>query len=178
MPWQFKVNPIRLGGGGRFAPTKKFHFAFSATFFKETAQFFWNPRDSPRLRHDTTLFLCGDAQTSRSSIRFWLGIVGAGSNRVKYENVVAGIWTTRTSTQSRKWFISAYRGTCAGERRKRKWHLYSSQVLCLPGDVRHLHPGDVVHPSQVHPHRLPHLPSLHHPVTGDNWHFDVFLIPN
>ena len=41
------------------------------------------------------------------------------------------------------------------------------KVLRLPGDVRHLYPGDAVHPRQVHPHRLPLLPPLHHPVTGD-----------
>ena len=41
------------------------------------------------------------------------------------------------------------------------------QVLRLFGDVWHLHPGDAVHPRQVHPHRLPLLPPLHHPVTGD-----------
>ena len=45
----------------------------------------------------------------------------------------------------------------------------SPQVLCLTGDVRHLYPGDAVHPRQVHPHSLPHLPSVHHPVSGDNW---------
>ena len=41
------------------------------------------------------------------------------------------------------------------------------QVLRLFGDVWHLHPGDAVHPRQVHPHCLPLLPPLHHPVTGD-----------
>ena len=50
------------------------------------------------------------------------------------------------------------------------------QVLRLPGDVRHLYPGDAVHPRQVHPHRLPHLPSVHHPVTGDNWQVTVLIV--
>ena len=42
------------------------------------------------------------------------------------------------------------------------------KVLRLPGDVRHFHPGDVVHPGEVHSHRLPHLPALHNSVAGDN----------
>ena len=42
------------------------------------------------------------------------------------------------------------------------------KVLRLLGDVRHFHPGDVVYPGEVHPHRLPHLPALHNSVAGDN----------
>ena len=41
------------------------------------------------------------------------------------------------------------------------------KVLRLPGDVRHFYPGDVVHPGEVHPHRLPHVPALHNSVAGD-----------
>ena len=42
------------------------------------------------------------------------------------------------------------------------------KVLRFPGDVRHFHPGDVVYPGEVHPHRLPHLPALHNSVAGGN----------
>ena len=77
------------GGGADLPPQKNFILHSRPHFLRKLLNFFWNHRDSPRLRHDTTLLVCGDAQTSRSSIRFWLGILGAGPNRVNGNTALA-----------------------------------------------------------------------------------------
>ena len=67
--------------GGRFAPTKKIILHPRPHFWSKCLNFC---QKSPRLRHSPFWWVTEeDAQTSRASARFWLGISGAESDRVK-----------------------------------------------------------------------------------------------